>query len=191
MSQGQKIETGNNQEWRASQALDLQVNPVTAVSNPPPTRLLPYAGGNLSSERLRCGPKVTQSMRGRHIWVRRRSVGLLGPKLPFFALISGFPGGSDGKESACNMGELALSPGLGKSHAALQGIECFTSLSFSLLLWRKFQSSGQTPTVGRVCNFLSSVSSQQKFEVMDGPVLQPRVIAQFYLESKGKYILKT
>ncbi|KAI4560396.1 hypothetical protein MJT46_012634 [Ovis ammon polii x Ovis aries] len=29
-SQGQKIETGNNQEWRASQALDLQVNPITA-----------------------------------------------------------------------------------------------------------------------------------------------------------------
>ena len=27
-----------------------------------------------------------------------------------------------------------------------------------------------------VCNFLSSVSSQQKFEVTDGPVLQPHVI---------------
>ena len=53
-----------------------------------------------------------------------------------------------------------------------------------------------------VCNFLGSVSSQQKFEVTDGPVLQTRVIssdgpvlylrvtAQFYLESKGKYILE-
>ena len=49
-----------------------------------------------------------------------------------------------------------------------------------------------------VCNFLGSVSSQQKFEAMDRPVLQPSdgpmlwlcVTAQFYLESKGKYILK-
>ena len=49
-----------------------------------------------------------------------------------------------------------------------------------------------------VCNFLGSVSSQQKFEVMDepalqpldGPVLQLRVTAQFNLESKGKYILE-
>ena len=53
-----------------------------------------------------------------------------------------------------------------------------------------------------VCNFLSSVSLQQKFEVMDGPVLQPHgisldgsvlqlhITAQFSLESKGKHILK-
>ena len=45
-----------------------------------------------------------------------------------------------------------------------------------------------------MCNFLDSVSSQQKFEVtdqlLDGPVLQLRVTAQFYLENKGKYILK-
>ena len=27
--------------------------------------------------------------------------------------------------------------------------------------------------VGGVCNFLSSISSQQKFEVMEGPALQP------------------
>ena len=26
----------------------------------------------------------------------------------------GFPGGSDGKESACNMGDLGLIPGLGR-----------------------------------------------------------------------------
>ena len=31
-------------------------------------------------------------------------------------------------------------------------------------------------TVWGVCNFLSSVLSQQKFEAMDGPVLQPHVI---------------
>ena len=53
-----------------------------------------------------------------------------------------------------------------------------------------------------VCNFLGSVSSQQKFEMTDRPELQPHVIssdrpvlqlcvtAQFYLESKGKYILE-
>ena len=28
---------------------------------------------------------------------------------------SGFPGGSDGKESACNAGDLGLIPGLGRS----------------------------------------------------------------------------
>ena len=30
-----------------------------------------------------------------------------------------------------------------------------------------------------VCNFLDSVSSQQKFEATDGPVLQPRVISSY------------
>ena len=45
--------------------------------------------------------------------------------------------------------------------------------------------------IGGVGNFLSSVSLQQKFEVMDGPVLQLCVTVQFYLESKGKYILET
>ena len=47
--------------------------------------------------------------------------------------------------------------------------------------------------VGGLCNFLGSVSSQQKFEAsqpLDGPVLQLYVIAQFYFESKGKYILE-
>ena len=47
-------------------------------------------------------------------------------------------------------------------------------------------------------SFYGSVLSQQKYEVMDGPALQPsdrpefqlHVTAQFYLESKGKYILE-
>jgi len=30
-------------------------------------------------------------------------------------IIVGFPGGSDGKESACNAGDLGLIPGLGRS----------------------------------------------------------------------------
>ena len=41
-----------------------------------------------------------------------------------------------------------------------------------------------------VCNFLGSISLQQKSEVMDGPVLHLRGTAQFYLESKGKYLLE-
>ena len=52
-------------------------------------------------------------------------------------------------------------------------------------------------TVRGVCNFLGSVSSQQKFEVTDvkalcvsqlsdRSVLHLRVTAQFYLENKGK-----
>ena len=30
-------------------------------------------------------------------------------------MLDGFPGGSDGKESACNAGDLGLIPGLGRS----------------------------------------------------------------------------
>ena len=33
----------------------------------------------------------------------------------------GFPGGSDGKESACNVGELGLIHGLGRSHRGVHG----------------------------------------------------------------------
>ena len=32
-----------------------------------------------------------------------------------FALLKGFPGGSDGKESACNVRDLGSIPGLGRS----------------------------------------------------------------------------
>ena len=51
-------------------------------------------------------------------------------------------------------------------------------------------------TVGGVCNFLGSVSSQQKFEAMDikslrQTVSQLCITAQFYLENKGKYILES
>ena len=46
-----------------------------------------------------------------------------------------------------------------------------------------------------MCSFLGSVSSQQKFEVMDVKALGVSqllhsVAAQFYLENKGKYILE-
>ena len=42
----------------------------------------------------------------------------------------GFPGGSDGKESACNEGDLGLIPGLGRSPGG--GQETFSSI----LAWR-------------------------------------------------------
>ena len=41
-----------------------------------------------------------------------------------------------------------------------------------------------------VCTFLGYVLPQQQIEVTDAPVLQPGVTAQFYLASKGKYILE-
>ena len=42
-----------------------------------------------------------------------------GPVLKFSSVLScilGFPGGSAGKESACNAGDLGLIPGLGRCH---------------------------------------------------------------------------
>ena len=35
--------------------------------------------------------------------------------------LKGFPGGSDGKESACNMGDLGLIPGFGIAHGERNG----------------------------------------------------------------------
>ena len=81
-------------------------------------------------------------------------------------------------------------------------------LSQGCFSWVKYKS--QHHRCPGVCNFLGSVSLQQKVEVTDrpvlqpsdGPVLQPRVIssdrpmlqlcvtAQFYLERIGKYILE-
>ena len=56
------------------------------------------------------------------------------------------------------------------------------------------QSESCLDSVREVCNFLGSVLSQQKFEVMDqlldGPLLQLLVTAQLYSENKGKYILE-
>jgi len=42
----------------------------------------------------------------------------------------GFPGGSDGKESACNVGDLGLIPGLGRSPG--KGMATYSSI----LAWR-------------------------------------------------------
>ena len=37
------------------------------------------------------------------------------------SIYMGFPGGSDGKESACNVGDLSLIPGLGRSPGGWHG----------------------------------------------------------------------
>ena len=49
------------------------------------------------------------------VWVK-----LLGKK-DLTHLKRGFPGGSDGKESACNVGDLGLIPVLGRSPGARDG----------------------------------------------------------------------
>ena len=54
----------------------------------------------------------------------------------------------------------------------------------------KLNPGNGTIYVRGVYNLLGSVLLQQKFEAMDGPVLQLRVTAQFYLTSKGSYILE-
>ena len=54
-----------------------------------------------------------------HTKLRRSSRALL---LSFtLSLFMGFPGGSDGKESTCNAGDLSLIPGLGRSPAGGHG----------------------------------------------------------------------
>ena len=94
-------------------------------------------------------------------------------------------------------------------------IRVFSSESVLCIRWPKYWSLSFSisPSVRELCNFLSSISSQQKFEVTavktlggsqlvsqlldrsvlqisDRSVLQLRVTAQFYLENKGKYILE-
>ena len=49
---------------------------------------------------------LVQSMGGEDPWRRNRL------PIPVFL---GFPGGSDSKETACNAGDLGLTPGLGRS----------------------------------------------------------------------------
>ena len=64
----------------------------------------------------------------------------------------------------------------------------------------RLNPSHGTIGVRGVCNFLGSVSSQQKFEAMDIKTLSTSQLSdspcysswtdQFYLENKGKYILQ-
>ena len=39
----------------------------------------------------------------------------------FYCIVLGFPGGSDGRESACSVGDLGLMPGLGRSSRGGRG----------------------------------------------------------------------
>ena len=47
-----------------------------------------------------------------------------------------FPGGSDGEEPACNVGELGSIPGLGGSHEEGNGYPCHCSCHCSIPAWR-------------------------------------------------------
>ena len=81
----------------------------------------------------------------------------------------------------------------------------FSNKSALHIIWPKYWSFNLSlsPSVVAVCNFLSSVSPQQKFEatdvkalrqtvsqLSDRSVLQLCVTAQFYLENKGKCIIE-
>ena len=52
------------------------------------------------------------------------------------SLIWGFPGGSDGKESTCNAGDLASIPGLGRSLGREDPLEEGMATHSSILAWR-------------------------------------------------------
>ena len=93
-----------------------------------------------------------------------------------------------------------------KEQRKVQGPEWGPQVKQTALLASPIYIGQATTDVEGMCNFLISVSSQQKFEAMDGPTLQPWagpvlqlldgpllqlwVTAQFYFESKGKYIFK-
>ena len=108
-------------------------------------------------------------------------------------------------------GLLVTSPVLGflpvqlppKEHLVFRRVRPLLCMASSLWGWEEVVSARLNPTNGTidvrgVCNFPGSILSQQKFEVTYGPALQPlvrpvlqlRVTAPFYLESKRKYILE-
>ena len=66
----------------------------------------------------------------------------------------------------------------------VQGQRCLAGYS----PWGCRESDTTVQLSGGVCNFLSSVSPQQKFETVDQ--CYSSVTAQFYLASKGNHILK-
>ena len=60
----------------------------------------------------------------------------------------GFPGGSAGKESACNVGDLGSNPGLGRVPGERNGYYS------SILAWRiPWTIHGVTKSQTRLCNF--------------------------------------
>ena len=54
----------------------------------------------------------------------------------------GFPGGSDGRESACNVGDLRFIPGLGRTPEKRMGTHS------SILAWRIPEESGELQSMG-------------------------------------------
>ena len=81
-----------------------------------------YETGNRLTDKNRLAAK-RESVRGRMEW--EAGVGQY----------QGFPGGSDGKESACNAGDLGLIPGLGRSHREGNGYPCqYSCLEHSMAI---------------------------------------------------------
>ena len=68
--------------------------------------LLGFPGSSAGKDHLQCRRPWFDSWVRKILWRRDRLA------IPVFL---GFPGGSDGKESSCNAGDLGLIPGLGKS----------------------------------------------------------------------------
>ena len=56
--------------------------------------------------------------------------------LTFFWKVPWYPGGSDGKASACNVGELGSIPGLGKSLSCEDPLEKELATHSSILAWK-------------------------------------------------------
>ena len=69
----------------------------------------------------------------------------------------GFPGGSDGKESACNAGDLGLIPGLGRSpggeHGNLLQYSCLENPMEGGAWWARVQGVAKSRT--QLSNFTS------------------------------------
>ena len=111
----------------------------------------------------------------------------------------GFSSSSDGKEYTCNAGDPSLRlQSLGQEDPLEKGTATHSSILAWRIPWTEEPGGLQSMwpwrvrhdwvTVRGLCSFLSSVLLQQKFEVMGQ--CYSSVTAQFYLASKGKYILE-
>ena len=90
-------------------------------------------------------------------------------------LLEGFPGGSDGKESACDVGDLGLIPGLGRSpggrHSNLSHYSCLENshgqrslLSYSLRSLKELDTTEQLSTARQLIYNIVLVSGVQQHD---------------------------
>ena len=88
---------------------------------------LPFpASGDLPNPGIKPVSPACVSCIGRWILYPMSHVGVVNPILLLYSFPQYFPAGSHGKESACNAGDLALIPGLGRFPGAGHGnpLEC-------------------------------------------------------------------